>query len=80
MVSLLSLHLPFFLKCLLTKWMLSGTPAMFSEETWAVPVKKSAALGNSISVTQRCGKLQGLLRGIRQAEGMKLGLAHLCEN
>lgn len=62
------------------KWLLSSTPAMFSEETWAVPVKKSGALENRTSVTQRCGKLQGQLRGARQAEDMKLGLAHFCEN
>lgn len=79
------LHFPactylFFLKCLLMKWLLSGTPAMFSEETWAVPVKKSGALGNSTSIIWRCGKPQGLPRGVRQAEGMKLGLPRLCEN
>lgn len=79
-VSLPSLHLSFFLKCLLMKWLLSGMPAMFSEETRAIPVKKSGTLGSSTSITWRCGKPQGLLRGIRKAEEMKLGLAHLCEN
>lgn len=50
---------------------------MFSEDTRAVPVKKSGALGNSNSITWQCGKAQGLLRGIRWAEEMKLCLAYV---